>query len=201
LEFSEVEESPPFKQRGFQTPVWPFRPRKFSSPFVSVPRLHFDDASDSLIQPREDTSSALFDSGIGSTFADYEAEKGRLCPRYHNDGICDLGRNCPLTHEEKRPTERILTSSFDPNAPEFVPRPRRPPPPTWSTDDDNIMKSDAGTDDELARDLTKLALHMKKNFTPRGLHSNEIKETDQQNRFRSKGVKDLKSPRHSKDIK
>ncbi|XP_078491930.1 zinc finger protein [Ciona intestinalis] len=169
FDLSDNEEHSPFKLRRFLTPLGQFRPRKFSSP---LPKLLFDEVADA--QPRDESCSTLFDSGIGSTFADYETEnKGRLCPRYHSEGLCELGRGCPLIHEEKR-IDISHRTTFDPNAPEFKPRQCLPSIP-WSTNDENVLTSSvtssvtssAGNDDEIARNLTKLALQFQK-YTPSG---------------------------------
>lgn len=67
-------------------------------------------------------------------------------PRYHNDGICEMGPRCPLVHELRNP---VKNSSFDPTAPEFVPRPRKKvvASPSWND-----------TTNAIARDLTNLAI-------------------------------------------
>nr|NP_001071917.1 zinc finger protein [Ciona intestinalis]XP_009861334.1 zinc finger protein isoform X1 [Ciona intestinalis]BAE93310.1 zinc finger protein [Ciona intestinalis] len=119
LNLSDNEEHSPFKLRRFLTPLGQFRPRRFSSPLPK--KLHlFDDVADA--KPRDESCSTLFDSGIGSTFADYDAP--------------DKPRQCP-------------------------------PSITWSTNDENILTSSAGNDDEIARNLTKLALQFQK-YTPSG---------------------------------
>ncbi|XP_076819938.1 uncharacterized protein LOC143465497 [Clavelina lepadiformis] len=49
------------------------------------------------------------------------ARKSRLCPKYHDEGLCELGPDCPMVHEENSK----YFSSLDPNAPEFFPRSAR----------------------------------------------------------------------------
>jgi len=51
-----------------------FRPRKFSSPFVTFPSLSLDDAND-------DIRLLFTDSGFGSSTASHVTEKNKLCPK------------------------------------------------------------------------------------------------------------------------
>ncbi|CAK8679086.1 unnamed protein product [Clavelina lepadiformis] len=87
------------------------RPRKVSSPF------------DDHRVPAQTTFWSLVEAGIEPkpSFSVYDAHKSRLCPKYHDEGLCELGLDCPLVHEEKT----HYVSSLDPNAPEFFPRSTR----------------------------------------------------------------------------
>nr|CAB3267926.1 ZF(C3H)-14 zinc finger (CCCH type) motif-containing protein HrZF-1 homolog [Phallusia mammillata] len=138
----------PFTSTACHTPVWPFRPRKFSSPFVTVPKFNIDETAES--SSRDEHRGSSFDSGFGSVVTEHDAaEHSGLCPKYHNDGICEMGPICPLVHEKKTPVK--ISSSFNPSAPEFVPRSRQ------------IIASQSWhgaseQDNSIARELTNLAI-------------------------------------------
>ncbi|CAK8684867.1 unnamed protein product [Clavelina lepadiformis] len=75
-----------------------------------------------------------------------KGKKSKLCPKYHDEGLCELGPNCNLIHEEKR----NYFSTLDPTIPEFLPR----------TAQKSFMPSENFNhwDDTLSRDETDLAL-------------------------------------------
>ncbi|XP_076817046.1 uncharacterized protein LOC143462688 isoform X1 [Clavelina lepadiformis] len=144
MELKETES--PFKLTSFETPLPSFRPRKFSSPFAHFPKLQLGTTSS-----RQTSSRLLADSGIGSIFSDCVVNKSKLCPKYHNEGLCELGPNCPLVHEEK--TDYF--TSFDPTAPEFFPRSTQK---SFMTSESFDQPWKVAEGDTLARDLTNLAL-------------------------------------------
>ncbi|CAK8684835.1 unnamed protein product [Clavelina lepadiformis] len=75
-----------------------------------------------------------------------KVKKSKLCPKYHDEGLCELGPNCNLIHEEKR----NYFSTLDPTVPEFLPR----------TAQKSFMPSENFNhwDDTLSRDENDLAL-------------------------------------------
>ncbi|CAK8684852.1 unnamed protein product [Clavelina lepadiformis] len=77
---------------------------------------------------------------------DCNVNKRKLCPKYHDEGLCELGPNCDLIHEEKH----NYVSTLDPTVPEFLPR----------TAQKSFMPSENFNhwDDTLSRDETDLAL-------------------------------------------
>ncbi|CAK8675354.1 unnamed protein product [Clavelina lepadiformis] len=87
------------------------RDQDFSSPF------------DDDRVPAQTTFFSPVEAGIEPkpSIFEYGAQKSGLYPKYHDEGLCELGPDCPLVHEEKTK----YFSSLDPNAPEFFPRSAR----------------------------------------------------------------------------
>ncbi|CAK8672797.1 unnamed protein product [Clavelina lepadiformis] len=87
------------------------RDQDFSSPF------------DDDRVPAQTTFFSPVEAGVEPkpSISGYRAQRSGLCPKYHDEGLCELGPDCPLVHEEKTK----YFSSLDPNAPEFFPRSAR----------------------------------------------------------------------------
>ena len=73
-----VQNTPAVQEPPINTPTSHFRPRKFSSPFVTFPPFNLDGV---VTDATDDARPSLADSGFGSSLADHVIYRNKLCPK------------------------------------------------------------------------------------------------------------------------